>query len=230
MNSNLTYFSLIQKVGDQGCYQFLVYGLVAMIWFLFGISSISIVFMFLNPGFDCTSLGVSKLECENYVCSHFQGAQRSQYLAEKEMESLVTEFGPFHCENNYLINFFKALLFLGMLLGNLATNCLVGRISLKKIIVASLGISVAGSLIMCLSVSMAMANIGWFLIGFGMNGQIYYVVSIISEIVSPELESKLTGSLIFCGIVGNLIASGGFSLLKHWRKVSIYFILIPFIL
>ena len=109
MNSNLTYFSLIQKVGDQGCYQFLVYGLVAMIWFLFGISSISIVFMFLNPGFDCTSLGVSKLECENYVCSHFQGAQRSQYLAEKEMESLVTEFGPFHCENNYLINFFKAL-------------------------------------------------------------------------------------------------------------------------
>ena len=127
----------------------------------------------------------------SYICSHFQGTERSQYKAEKEIESLVTEFGPFHCEKNYLINFFKALLFLGMLLGNVVTNCLVGRISLKKIIVLSLGISMVNSLIFCLSLSITMANLGWFLVGFGMNGQMYYTVSIINEVVSPELESKV---------------------------------------
>ena len=166
--------------------------------------------MFLNPGFDCTSLGVSKLECENYVCSHFHGDERTKYETQQDIESLVTDFGPFHCEKNYLINLFKALLFLGMLIGNGVANYLIGRVSLKKIVICSFGIAVGGCLTLCFSTSIVMANAGLFLIGFGLNGQIYYIVSIITEVVSPKLESKMTGSLIFYGMVGEIVISSVF--------------------
>ena len=98
MDLNLSYFSLMEKVGDKGRYQWMIFVLSCLIWILYGTSTFSLAFIFLNPGFDCTSLGVTKLECENYVCSHFTSAERSQYEAGKEMESLVTEFGSFHCE------------------------------------------------------------------------------------------------------------------------------------
>ena len=94
----LNYFSLMEKVGTKGKYQWSVFALMFFLWMSVGIAAISIPFLFLNPGFDCTSFGISQIQCEYYVCANFGKSERQQFEAEKYIDSLVTEFGPFHCE------------------------------------------------------------------------------------------------------------------------------------
>ena len=78
--------------------------------------------------------------------------------------------------------------------------------------------------------SIAMANAGLFLMGFGQNALIYYAISIINEVVSRDWESKMTGSFICWETLGGIISSLVFSWVKHWRYASIYCILLPFVL
>ena len=79
----LTYFSLMEKVGNNGCYQWIIYSILALSWLLMGICSYSLAFLFLEPGFDCSSLGVSEINCQDFVCSHFNDEVRQQYVAKQ---------------------------------------------------------------------------------------------------------------------------------------------------
>ena len=79
-NEQLTYSSLIQKVGSKGCYQWIIYVLVFLYWVENNFILSSISFIFMNPGFDCTTLGVTKIDCEEYVCLHIDPTE--QYLYE----------------------------------------------------------------------------------------------------------------------------------------------------
>ena len=109
-SNELTYISLIRKVRDSGCYQWTIYIFVLFFWISNGFAATSISFIFMNPGFDCTTLGVSKIDCEEYVCSPFNPSEQYLYEGEKRMESLVTEYGPFHCEQNQTIALARGIL------------------------------------------------------------------------------------------------------------------------
>ena len=72
----LTYFMLMQKVGDQGCYQWIIYAMTVLNWFLSSTFTYSLTFLFLQPGFDCTVLNVPEINCQDYVCSHLDKQER----------------------------------------------------------------------------------------------------------------------------------------------------------
>ena len=59
----LTYEELVEKLGTKGCYQWTIYTLVFLFWTFNGMMSLSISFLFMNPGFDCTTLNVSPMDC-----------------------------------------------------------------------------------------------------------------------------------------------------------------------
>ena len=91
------YSHLMNRVGDDGIYQWIIYLIVVLVWFIDGIISFSTPLLYLNTEFDCSSFGIASTECEHYVCSHFSPAERVQYEKEGGIESLATDFGPFHC-------------------------------------------------------------------------------------------------------------------------------------
>ena len=61
ISENLTYFSLIEKVGSKGCYQWIMFALCVMYYIFLGFWTYSLAFAFLNPGFDCTNLSVREM-------------------------------------------------------------------------------------------------------------------------------------------------------------------------
>ena len=88
----------MEKVGTKGRYQWCVFALIFCLWVSIGFSLTNLSFLFLDPGFDCTALGITQIDCERYVCAHFQTqSARLQHQADPKIDSLLTEFGPFHC-------------------------------------------------------------------------------------------------------------------------------------
>ena len=75
------YSSLIKRVGDAGRYQWIVFTLIFLTCIYSSFFGASINFLFLNPGFDCSTLGVSEIECEHYVCENIN--LLDQHLYEK---------------------------------------------------------------------------------------------------------------------------------------------------
>ena len=91
------YSLLMRKVGDDGLYQWIIYSIIIFGWLINGLLSFSTPLLYLNTEFDCSGFGIASTECEHYICSHFSPDQRVQHEKETEIESLATDFGPFHC-------------------------------------------------------------------------------------------------------------------------------------
>ena len=220
--------SLIRKVGDSGCYQWSIYILMFGYWVFNGLGIINIAFLFINPGFDCTTLGVPQLNCEHHICTHFPDeSQWPAHEAEKTIESLVTEFGPFHCQHNYIIGPIRALMFLGWFLSTLVQVFKVSQLGKRRLILISLSFTVAGSLMLVLSWNMAVAAVGLFVLGLGNFTIVRFAYAIISEITERGLASKFTSCLPVGVTTGGIVLSYFYTLVKHWRFMTLYFQLIP---
>lgn len=56
-----SYSSLMRRVGDTGCYQWIIFIMVFFIAVYNSFIGAALTFFFLNPGFDCSTLGVSEI-------------------------------------------------------------------------------------------------------------------------------------------------------------------------
>ena len=62
------YSSIMNKVGDHGIYQWIIFAIITFASFVDGIVSFTLPLLYLNTQFDCSSFGVATTECEHYMC------------------------------------------------------------------------------------------------------------------------------------------------------------------
>ena len=48
------YFDLIERVGDKGRYQWIVYTIILYAYFCVSVAGNNVAFLFMNPHFDCS--------------------------------------------------------------------------------------------------------------------------------------------------------------------------------
>lgn len=94
----------------------------------------------------------------------------------------MTEFGPFHCEQNYGISLLRSLIFAGTGFGFIAFTWYAVNKSRKNAIVLGLIACIVGSLIMLLADSLFVASLGIFIIGIGFFTNVRFGISLVSEI------------------------------------------------
>ena len=112
----------------------------------------------------------------------------------------------------------------------LAFGVLGKNVSQKVSVMISLALLCFGCLIFSASGSINMACVGLFFIGAGNIAQVRLGVSIISEITEKKLASKFIATLLGGTTLGALLCTFAFWMLKHWRYVGYYFMLIPSII
>lgn len=186
-----------------------------------------LVFFFIKPGFDCTILGVPKLECEKHVCSHFSGSQRNQYAGEKKYDTLATEYGNYDCDKTYLLGLYKLLPFIGMALTFAIVNCFINNVSRRLVILISNVLVIAGCFILYFSSSMTMAVIGLVMIGMGIQQPLDFMMPILTEIADPVLCQMFISTIVGWLIIGCLFSGWIWGQIRQWRHATLYLLLIP---
>ena len=151
----MTYFQLIEKVGDRGLYQWIIYIILVLLTFSAGTSFSSLAFLFLQPGFDCSAFSVAEINCQKFICSKFNAEDRKSYLVPQQTNTLTTEFGFDECEGVYTIGFFKSLLLLAMAISPIMVNCCISYTSKKLIFRIFVTIQIIGSVLLVISSSIA---------------------------------------------------------------------------
>lgn len=93
------YFQLIEAVGTNGKYQFLIILLAYVVSFQNGVLSLGTPYYFaVAPYTNCPPPNEGITKCTEYACS-LPPEQRTQFLQPQinELETLGTEFGDYHC-------------------------------------------------------------------------------------------------------------------------------------
>ena len=142
----------------------------------------------------------------------------------------MTEFGPFHCEQNYLIGYLRGTMFFGWFLSMVILVFVVGNSSRKKILSFSTLICSLGCLLLLICQSLLLACIGLFAIGFGNFVCVRLSVPIISEITEKHLANKFISSLMVASTIGGILIAFAYYGVKEWRTVILWFHFLPSIL
>lgn len=160
------YFRLLERVGSRGKYQQVVFLIMAVNWFVAAILLMGTSFLYLAPEVKCEDPGLSSEECERQVCS-LPRQEWKEHQAEKLVESLSTEFGPYLCSDATTLNFLRSTLYVGVFMGYLVFLFFADNYGRKASLVLSWAVTTCGIAILSLSWSMGMANVGLFLAGAG---------------------------------------------------------------
>ena len=107
-----------------------------------------------------------------------------KFEAKIEINSLATEFGPFHCEKTHLLGLMKAIIFVGRAVGCLVIMYLADNQNKRWSFLASLGLMAIGNLGLFVSSSLIMACFCLFLIGLGISSTEKLGLTIINEVSS----------------------------------------------
>ena len=73
------YSLLLERVGNDGKYQWVFYALIAMYSIFSSIIISSVSLLYLDAQFDCTAFNVPQIECEHYICENLPAEQRHLY-------------------------------------------------------------------------------------------------------------------------------------------------------
>ena len=91
-----TYNDLMVKAGNTGPYQRNLMLLACANYFVAGQIQLGAGLLFLSPKFNCFEHGIDTTNCEQTICELYR-ANWKDYLEQKTIESISTEFGPFYC-------------------------------------------------------------------------------------------------------------------------------------
>ena len=83
------------------------------------------------------------------------------------MSSLATEFGPYHCEDNYILGLLRGVPFVGVFIGLMGATFYSDNHSRKNTIIALILLVDFGFIILCLSRNMEVAIFGMFVLHLG---------------------------------------------------------------
>ena len=144
------------------------------------------------------------------------------------MESLVTEFGSFHCEGLYTLGWLRSSVFVSQIVGIVFFMFLEESIGKRRMYLVGLFSNTVGGLALFLSQSMEMAVVGQIILGFSSLTLLRFFVSVISDATQPALSEKFISSLTGFYGGGGVIGPLAYSVIRNWRYVVLYFYGLPF--
>ena len=109
----------------------------------------------------------------------------------KKISSIAVSFGPYHCEDNYRLAFYRGIPSLAVFLGLILTVYLSDNYSRKKITIICSLTTVLGYIIVLSSQSMTQAMIGLIIFKLTSFGYLKTIQVIITETVEPDLRQTI---------------------------------------
>lgn len=214
---------LLNRVNGEGRYQWGMFMIFNLHWFLVGWCLLGMEFYFEEVAFDCTGTGVSEHECEEIVCR--LDPEQWRLFLPSVPRTITYEWNPFMlCDYSYIKSLLQALIPVGSLFGFFLFPYFADNKGRKSSLCVSWGCFTVGLLILALANGPIMVGIGQFLVGFGGNPAITLDFSFINEqSLGKSRQYFSIGVQIFFAIAESLL---GYVLywLADWR-ISIYILL-----
>lgn len=222
------FYSLMEKVGDNGPYQNLSLVFWSLLYLLVGATSFYNPYLFSTGNYICSNEGYGPKECDEYVCS-LPLDQRNSFL-DAEFSSLATDFGYNSCSSSSDLEKIQAIIYLGGLLSLLFSSVFSDLLSKKRLLLATLITSLIGLAITILSSSILVAGIGLFLNFAVKSMQAQLVTCFITE-CSAEIRRgrDVMITYLFYG-VGVTLNGAVFYLFDSWKTALIIYQILPFII
>jgi MFS family permease len=85
------------------------------------------------------------------------------------IKSAASDYGPFMCDDEYLLDLIKSCPYFGSLVGYFLSSFIAGNIGRKKLMTIALGISSLGSVLVVTAFNLPMIVIGVIFSGMGIN-------------------------------------------------------------
>ena len=146
------------------------------------------------------------------------------------MFSLAVEFGPYLCEDNYVLGLFRGLPFVGVFLGIFVSIFISDNKTRKGTIVLFNLITNLAYLILVSSQNIYFALVGQFLALFGSLPTLRTSMSIVADVTEPVLRQRFVSCLLAANAVGAIFGGAMYPLIGHWRLASLYIGLLPSLL
>lgn len=142
-----------------------------MVLFATGTVLLSPSFLFMNDQYACEEMGLLVPDCKKAVCEIDDPELRKTYFAKNKdnIKSAASDYGPFMCEDEYLLDIIKSGPYFGSLIGYFLSSFIAGNVGRKKLMTISLGISSVGSVLAVAGFNLTMVVIGVILSGMGIN-------------------------------------------------------------
>ena len=103
---------------------------------------------------------------------------------------MATEFGPYHCEQNIKLSFYRSALGLGQFIGLFIAATISDNLSRRKAYLFCSFVGLFGILIILTASSMGIAVFGLFVVGLTNSPNIRIVQVIIPETTEKQLKQK----------------------------------------
>ena len=133
------------------------------------------------------------------------------------MESLATEFGPYHCEGNITLSFYKASLGLGQFIGMFLAVTISDNLSRRKAYLFCCFVSLFGMLMVFTASSMGIAVFGLFVVGLSNSPNLRIIQVIVSETTEKELKQTFLSTQLGAFGIGSLLVGILYPSIGHWR-------------
>ena len=143
------------------------------------------------------------------------------------MESLATEFGPYHCGGNITLSYYKACQGFGQFVGMFIAVMISDNISRKKAFLFCLFVCNFGMFLICIAQNMTTAVVGIFIIGLSNSPTTRIIQNIISETTQKNLKQKFISTMWISVSVGYFLLTVLYENIGHWRFSMLYSGLLP---
>ncbi len=151
-------------------------------------------------------------------------------MSNKEgIESIATEYGPFICEDEFLLDMIKSSPYFGSLIGFILSSLVGDSLGRKRVMVISLGIAALGSILMVVSNNLWMITFGVIITGAGINVSSALCFCYMGEVVSDIKRQKYSILIQISYTIGSMFLTVFYYLIGNWRVNSIILQVVPVI-
>lgn len=200
-----------------------------MVLFATGTILLSTSFLFMNDDYACEKSGLMVKECKKTICEIEDFQERKKYFAENKdgIKSVASEYGPFMCEDEYLLDMVKSCPYFGSLLGFIISSFISDNIGRKKMMTVSLGVASLGSILAVTGFNLPMIAVGVILSGMGINVSCAMVFCYLAETVENQKRQKYSILVQVAFTFGTMLLTGTYAFIGNWRVISIILQTIP---
>jgi MFS family permease len=152
------------------------------------------------------------------------------YVGNKDgIKSAASDYGPFMCDDEYLLDLIKSCPYFGSLVGYFLSSFIAGNIGRKKLMTIALGISSLGSVLVVTAFNLPMVVIGVIFSGMGINVACGMAFCYLAETVEDNKRQKYSILVQISFTIGTMLVTGFYASIADWRIISIILQAIPVI-
>lgn len=145
----------------------------------------------------------------------------------EKIQSIATDYGPFICEDEYLLDMIKSFPYFGSLIGFILAALTSDKMGRKLTMSVSLAIATLGSLLMSIGFNLWMISIGVIMAGAGINVCSAICFVYLGEVVETVKRQKYSILIQISYTLGTMFLTGLYYLTGQWRINTIILQTIP---